>query len=118
MYVYDDPIDNGYKRIYVSRKIHNGIFNEKITFKRCLFIKYVYYFSNNSLLIHKFTSKFGIFVVLLLFPLSVLIEGFGNIKEILIDYKRLLNEKKFGAFTTRTFSNSSEIYLKIKDIYG
>ena len=115
-YTYVDPIDKGYKEIKISKKKHNEFFpKRKITFKSSLYIVYKYYISDYGILIYKFTSKFGIILNLILFPIVVLMGGLENIKEIIIDYKKLLNEKKYGTFVSDHLSSKNDIYIKVKN---
>lgn len=109
-YKYDNPLDNGHKKFTLSRKQHNVLFkNRKIKWSD----KYEYYYNENHVILHRFTNIFAKIILTLAFPIMIIIHGFGNLKELIDEYKRLYREKKYGSFVSDHISKGS---LKYDDI--
>lgn len=115
MYEYREPTENGYKRVHLSRKHHNMLFKyRQIGLRKLIFARYEYYLSDKTFLMYCFTSKVGIAVATLMFPLNVVIHGIGNIGELITEYRRLYNQKKYGAFTSDSAYSGSNRFEEIK----
>lgn len=112
-YQYRDPLKQGYKKFKLTTKQHNELFKYR---KKKWYSKYEYYYNENQILLHGFTNKFAIVINTILFPLIVLVNGIGNIKEIIDDFKRLYNEKKYGSFTSDHVWSVTEKYNQIMEI--
>ena len=93
-YKYEDPKENGYRQVYITRKQHNKTFKYR---QLKWYQRAEYYLSNDDTkcaILHTYTNIIGIVSTIIYFPLCVLINGFGEIKEILKDYKKLFNQRK------------------------
>lgn len=112
MYKYESPLDKGYKRFYLTTKEHNNFFPNR---RKTWVNKFEYYISGSNIELHKFLSFRAICFNLIIFPLVVIIEGLGNFKEICRDYRKMLDEKKYGYFSSDYVSSKAGIYIKIKD---
>ncbi len=114
-YIYEDPLNKGYKQFKLTIKQHNELFpKRKKTWKN----KFEYYYNDNLILLHNFVSWLTIMLNVILFPAIVLMNGFINIKEILIDYKQIFNQKKYGSFVSDSISSDTETYDKVMKIIG
>lgn len=110
---YNDPLTRGYTKFKLTRKQHNEIFpNYKVNWV----VKCEYYYKDDNILIHRFTSPLAVVVNILLIPVAVLMNGLGNIKEICRDYKRILNQKETGDFSTDFVYKDNEKFNKIKEL--
>lgn len=79
-YNYKYTEQNGYKKIKVSKEIHNKLFKYgKRNNWKCT---YHYSVKDDSLFIEQHFSWLAIFLVFLCFPLHVILYGVSNIKEI------------------------------------
>lgn len=99
IYTYEDPLTKGYSRFKLSRKQHNQLFKyRQLKWYSFLTTKYEYYISPDDIRINRFVALPNIIFATILFPFMILIHGISNIKEILNEYKRAYNQKKYGSF--------------------
>ncbi len=102
-YQYKNPIENGYTRIYIPRKQWNKLYpHAKLHWSQYN----EYYINENSLLVHKFYCIYVGYLNLLLFPCNLLVYGILNYKEVKLDTLKLLNQKKYGSFSSYTIWKS------------
>jgi len=113
-YIYKNPIDNGFKQFKLTKQQHNKLFiYRQIKWHD----KYEYYYNDRCILLHKFDNWKFMVLSTILFPLllsmTVIMEGLKNIKEIIIEYKELYNQKKYGSFSTDSIEKNSDIYNEV-----
>lgn len=114
-YTYENPVDHGYKRFKLSRKDHNNLFpNRKISFLSQLRFKYEYYYSDSFIKIQKFITIPYIMLATVLAPIAFIFYGIANFKELVNEYKRVYNQKKYGSFMSDTIWSTSSVYKTIK----
>lgn len=112
-YVYKNPLEQGYTQFKITKKEHNELFQYR---KKTWVNKFEYYYKNNHIIIHQFVNPLAIIFSVIAFPVFILIHGFGNIKELLKEYKGLFNQKKYGSFSGDDIWSKSEIYDKVMKI--
>jgi hypothetical protein len=98
-YKYINPINNGYVKFNITRKIHNEIFPRR---KMGILNSTEYYYNEatNKIQIHFFYNLFAQIGGIMLFPILVILSGVINFKSAWNDLIKLLNQKKTGNFTT------------------
>lgn len=96
-YVYEDPRSKGMTQFYLTRKQHNSLFEYR---QMKWYHKYEYFYNDNIIIMHRYRNMLGIITQVMLFPVVVLAEGFGEFGEIIKEYKKLFNQKKYGSFTS------------------
>jgi hypothetical protein len=106
-YTYQSPLEKGYTRIKVSKKLHNELFPKR---KTKWHSKYHYYIKDNTLIIEKYLNVFAKLITVVLFPVIVL--GVG-IPEAYRELKRNLFQRKYGSFSSDGVSDL-EIVNRIK----
>lgn len=112
-YQYTNPLDNGYKQFKLTKKQHNQLFkNRQIKW----YDKYEYYYNNKLILLHKFYNWQAVLLNTIMFPLTVLVEGLGDIKEIIKDIKSLFNQKKYGSFISNGIWSNTDLYDDVMKI--
>ena len=112
-YIYRNPLDQGYKQFKLTKKQHNKIFEHRqIKWHN----KYEYYYNDRKILLYKFYNWKVIIFSTIIFPIFILIGGLINFKEIIDDYKRLYNQKKYGSFSSDSVENDSNIYNEVMKI--
>lgn len=92
-YVYKSPIDEGYKKIKLTPDEHKRIFknyNRKY--------KYEVYENNNSYIRQRFYPLWIVILNTILYPISILVYGVSNIKEINSEICGLIHQKRTGKF--------------------
>ena len=109
-YIYKNPLDEGYKQFYLTKKQNNKIFKNR-QIKLCN--KYEYYYNDNCILVHKFCNWKGIIANTILLPIVILVEGIGDFKEIMIEYKELYNQKKCGSFIQDNIYKDSNLFNEV-----
>jgi len=112
-YIYNNPLDQGYKQFYLTKKQHNKLFKHR---KIKWHDKYEYYYNDNCILLHKFYNLKAIVLSTILLPIIVLIEGLANIKETMYDYKRLFNQKKIGSFSGDNIWSNTDMYNEVMKV--
>jgi len=111
-YVYVNPESKGMKKVKISRKDHNRIFTN---WKLAPVDTAEYYMDDTTLVIQRFTAPWAIILNCLLFPVAVLFHGIANYKEIVEEHKRMLNQKKYGAFVSETcYVNRGTHYKQVE----
>lgn len=111
-YVYVCPRERGYKEIKVGKKDRNYLLPYR---KSNLFTRQEWWYSEKGVLIHHLTNFFGKVVAITLFLINGLIHGFAN-PQLYRDYKRLLQERKYGAFGVDSIGNWEEKYEYVKNL--
>lgn len=96
-YTYDDPLERGYKKFEMTKKQHNHLFPNR---KRKWNTTYEYFYNEQRVILHQFSSKKAIIMTTLLFPVLILFAGLSNFKEAINEMKWLYNEKKYGKFSS------------------
>lgn len=112
-YEYISPIDKGYKRFYLSRRLHNQLFPFHPTH---WYRKYEYYWNERRISIHVFTNNWCVALETLCFPLNVLVNGLTNTKEIAETIFKLYRQKKCGSFHSYEIWRDTEVYPKVMSI--
>lgn len=107
MYEYHNPIDNGYKRMYLSKKKHNKIFP---LWKVGRFESCDYFYKEGLVMMEKHLSVFGKCLLLLLFPIHVVLYGVADVKEHFKDFRRKIQHKKYGSFTSMVCWEKNNAY--------
>lgn len=111
-YIYENPLDQGYKQFTLTKKQHNKLFQyRQKTWKN----KFEYYYNEQEVILHKFTSLIAIVLNFLLFPLSVLLNGLKEFKDVAESHRKLFNEKKYGSFSGDSIS-SKKLYDEIMKV--
>lgn len=109
-YKYINPIDKGYKKFKLSKKIHNKLFKySQIKW----YDRYEYYYNDKRIIIHKFYNIYRIIIETIFFPITILFNGFLNIKSCWESLKNLHNQKKNGNFISDSIPSSSNTYKNI-----
>ena len=113
-YKYRCPTELGYRQIKLTKQQHNDLFkNQNIKW----YDKYEYYYSRDKgLRVDKFYNWKLIALMTLLYPINILIEGFGNIKEINRDYTRMYKQKQYGSFVSERYYKDKPIFEKVKEL--
>jgi hypothetical protein len=112
-YIYKNPLENGYKQFKLTRKQHNELFK----FRKLKWTdKYEYYYNDKNILIHKFASISVIILVTVLFPINLLLYGLKDINEIIEEYKKMYNQKKYGSFVSDSIWSNTDTYKEIISI--
>ena len=112
-YKYSDPTERGYIQFKLSKEEHNSLFKYR---KIRWLDKYIYYYNDQGIKIHKFINKKGVIVATLSLPIAILIEGLGNYKEIWKELLSLYNQKNSGSFVSDFIDKNSNIYREIMKI--
>ena len=101
VYVYEHPEDNGYTKIKVSKTKHNLVFKyDQRTLWKSLFRMHEYYDNDNQVIVQHLPTVFVKVLSVILFPVSLIINGVGNYNEVLRDIKRTIWTKKYGSFSS------------------
>ncbi len=108
-YEYVDPVSQGYKRVYFTRKEHKKLFPKR---KLGVYHKYEYYVNDSQLTLYSLNSAPCIIINTLLFPLVVLLAGLANFKEIIEEYKRMCYQKTYGAFGVDVIYSHTDTYYE------
>ena len=112
-YQYINPVSQGYKEIKISKEDHNRLFPYR---KIKLMDKYRYYLSNNNFIMHRFMSLPAVIFNTILFPISLLMNGIKNYKEVFYELYKMYHQRKCGAFVSDCVSSGSDIFQKILDL--
>ena len=100
-YKYKDPVDNGYKKIFLSKKNHNAIFQKR---KIDFFHHYDYYIKNDCFILHRTFNLKGKIALTFTLPIFIIL-NLSEAKETFIDYWKMLFSKKYGRFTSDMITN-------------
>ena len=102
-YKYEDPTTKGMTRVFLTQKQHNELFPHR---PRSWKLRYDYFLDENRFEMHRMVSVVGQIIVTVLFPLSLLMEGFGNFKEIVQDHKKAIWQRTYGNFNKDVVFNN------------
>ena len=98
-YEYKEPLQNGYRKIKVSKSLHNSVFKyRKRTLWKSLFTKHEYYANDWCIRVEVFPTLFAKLIVLTSFPFLLLLHGVSNYSEIKNEVYSFCNPKKSGEF--------------------
>lgn len=98
-YKYKDPLENGYKKITVSKALHNSVFKyRQRSLWKNLFTKYEYYANDWCIQVEVLPTLFAKVIVIVTFPVTLLVHGIANFTEIKDEVYRFCNPKKTGSF--------------------
>jgi hypothetical protein len=115
-YKYKNPLENGYKKIKVSNDIHNKVFKFKqMNLSRKLFKSYTWYISDKRVKVEELDNWFAIVINTIFFPWSLLMVGLSNFNELKLEFKRMYNQRKYGAFYEEVIWESSTAYELVKN---
>jgi hypothetical protein len=112
-YVYKNPLNNGFKQFKLTKKQHNQLFKYR---QIKWYDTYKYYYNDKVIELHKFYNWKAIVISTILFPISILFEGLGNIKDSIKSIKKMYNQKETGYFSGDSIWKDSELYNKIMEI--
>lgn len=116
-YVYENPLEHGYKRFKLSRKEHNNLFPvNKISIFKSLKFKYEYYYSDSFIKIQTLISLPYIILATILAPIAFIFYGIVNFKELVNEYKRVYNQKKYGSFISNNIWSTTDAFKAIKQL--
>ena len=114
-YKYIPPESQGMVKIKVSKENHNNVFTyRKRTFLKSLLHKYEYFADDTKVSVEYVPTALYKVLAVLLFPFHLLIYGVSNYKEIVLDTKKVINARKYGAFSSDIIIGES--YNKLKGI--
>lgn len=95
-YEYKDPSANGYRRVRLSKADHCRLFPAR---PMKWHNRFEYYLRDTDFLVHRFVGRTAVAISIALFPLSLLIYGVANFKEVWREHVRLVSQKKYGSFS-------------------
>ncbi|QNR65383.1 hypothetical protein IAQ67_15935 [Paenibacillus peoriae] len=95
IYIYNNPLERGYKQFKLSKKQHNHLFPKR---KKKWNTRYEYYYNDKRIIVQHFTSYLAIALTTIMFPVLILFAGLSNFKEAITEMKHLYFEKKYGKF--------------------
>lgn len=112
-YKYVSPVEKGMTQVYISKEEHNKLFLHE---PRHWQNRFEYFISDEKVELHRFDSNLAVFLIFLLSPISLLLMGFSNWSEFVMDLKKTWNQKKYGSFCSSVFwkKRNSEVYTKFK----
>jgi len=106
-YKYQDPTENGFRKIDLQTKDHNELFPHR---RKKWIYRYEYYLKDNSFEMHQLMSFPAQVISVLLFPVELIGHGFFNIKSLLNQYKRqVFQQKKYGAFVSDVMHTNQKL---------
>lgn len=106
-YVYQNPQENGFVRVFLSKKKHNKIFP---LWKVGHFESCDYFYKEGAVMMEKHLSVIGKCFLLLLFPIYVVLYGVADIKEHYDHFRRQIQHKKYGSFTSMVYWKKDKAY--------
>lgn len=112
-YKYISPIDKGFKQFKLTKKQHNSLFKYR---QIRWFDKYEYYYNDSMIELHRFYNWKVVIVSTLFFPVTLFINGIGNIKEIIKELKSMYKQKEIGSFSGDSIWKDSDTYTKVIEI--
>lgn len=95
-YEHKDPIQNGYRRVNLSRTDHNRLFPSRRTGWQHSF---EYYLSETDFLLLRFVSLPAIAVNVILFPVLLVVHGVAN-RSLWRELFDLFRQKASGSFSS------------------
>ena len=109
MYKYKNPIDNGFKKVKLTKKKHNELFpNRKIIWCD----KYDYWISEDTFITERTVNIFGLIVATITLPFTCLFE-LKNTKENIKVYLNFFNQKEKGKHYSEYYYKKNEVFNKI-----
>lgn len=112
-YKYKCPTEYGFTKFKLTKRQHNSLFKyRQIKWND----KYEYYYNNQSVILHNFTSNSAVVLSTILFPVLVLFAGLSNFKKCIKELKELYNQKEYGAFVRDDIHFDSNKYNEIMKI--
>jgi hypothetical protein len=93
-YVYRSPLEDGFKRAYLPRKVHNRVFPRRKYHP--LMTRYEYYTKGPHLRMDRFASIYVKILMVLLSPILILTMGIPNTYREMMD---LFFQKSRGGFS-------------------
>lgn len=113
-YTYKDPLENGYKQVYLTKAQHNEIFPNS---KHKWIDSYEYYIKDTDFIVNKFESVTCRILNWLTCPLAVFYFGVSNWKSVVKDScKTRAKEKQQGSFVSNKVWASAGAYKKVKEM--
>ena len=112
MYKYEDPLERGYQKIFLTKKQHNELFPKR---KMRWHDKYDHYIKEDDFLMECTKNKLFIVMATLLLPLVMLLSLIQS-KEIFNEYKSLFKQKSLGNFTLDNLSSETKTFQKIRQL--
>lgn len=99
VYKYIRPEDRGLCKVKVAKATHNSVFKyRKRTLVKSLFWRYHYYADAKYMEIQCLPTLLTKILNTILVPVSIILCGVVNYKEVLNDAYRVLNPRKTGSF--------------------
>ena len=92
-YTYVDNTTQGYVKVKLSKEEHKNIFNKYYKGTR-----YEYYENEDSFIFEAYADIWVKLITVVLYPVLLLINGIGNIKELNGEVSDLFHEKERGIF--------------------
>ena len=98
-YEYFNPLTEGYKKINVSKSLHNSVFKyRKRTVWRSLWCKYDYFANDWNIRVEQTPTMALKVVVVVTFPILLILHGLTNFRELKDEVYRFCNPRKTGSF--------------------
>lgn len=111
-YKYEDPRNNGFKKVTITKEQHNELFQyQQITWK----MRYEYYIKDTAIEIHRYSSIWLKMYNTMMFPVVLLFAGLSNFDSVIQEYKHHYCEQKYGAFTNDTVFKNTKRYDLFKE---
>ena len=96
----------GYTKFYLTKKQHNSFFIHR----QIWYDKYEYYFNEKEIILHRYYSLLAKLAQTILFPLFIIIEGYGNAK---ITLKRTWYQKEHHSYISDNLTCKHENFIII-----
>jgi len=111
-YKYEDPLQNGYKKVYLSKDDYNRLFKRRQIrwYQSC-----DYYLKDDAFEIHKAYNYLFILIATISLPFLCLL-SLIECKETLLNYKNLYRQKKLGNFSLDRIYKSERKFKEIKRV--
>lgn len=109
-YQYQCPTKRGYTKFRLTRKQYRELIPN---FKMSWGQKFLYYYNDREIIIHRYQAGWLVLVSFLLFPLFLLYYGIQGWSDLIDDYNGLLFQKKKGRFCPLTISNKNKVYNEV-----
>lgn len=110
-YIYQDPVELGYKKINLTRKD-----KKYLGIRPKWQSRYVLFYREDGVIVHTYYTKRLKATVILLFPVIVAFEGITNFWKVYREVVGLVLEKKYGTFVQDRIWPEAECWEKIEEI--